>query len=121
MHRSQPVVVVVALACVGVLAACGDDEPTPSAAGAEDCETVTVDIGDFAFEPTPVDVGVCDSVVWTNAHDQAHTSTGDGDVAWSTGNLAPGETSEPVTFDDTGEHTYICALHPFMQGVVSVT
>jgi plastocyanin len=102
-----------------LIAACGDDEPTP-AAGAGDCETVAVDIGDFAFEPTPVEVDACDAVVWTNAHDQAHTATGNGDVTWNTGNLAPGSSSEPVTFEEPGEHTYICALHPFMQGVVAV-
>ena len=82
---------------------------------------MTVEIGEFVFEPTPVEVGVCDSVVWTNGHDQAHTATGTGDQSWNTGNLAPGTTSEPVRFEAPGELTYICALHPFMQGVVSVT
>ena len=118
MRRSRPVVV--ALACLGLAAGCGDDEPTP-VAGASDCTTVTVEIGDFAFDPTPVAIGACDSVVWTNTHDQAHTSTGTGDVDWTTGNLQPGATSDPVTFDEPGQHPYICALHPFMQGVVSVT
>jgi plastocyanin len=118
MPRSQPVAI--ALLAVAALAACGGDDVTPTA-GAGGCETVTVEIGDFAFEPTPVEVGTCDSVVWTNAHDQAHTATGAGDVAWNTGNLAPGSSSAPVTFDEPGEHPYICALHPFMQGVVAVT
>ena len=105
---------------LGALAACGDDDPTPTAAGAG-CETVAVEIGAFAFEPTPVEIGACDSVTWTNVHDQAHTSTGSGEVAWTTGNLQPGDTSQPVTFDEPGDHPYICALHPFMQGVVSVS
>ena len=121
MHRSQPVVAAAALVCLGLFAACGDDDEATPVEGAADCTTVTVDIGDFAFDPTPVEVGTCDSVVWTNAHDQAHTSTGNGAQTWTTGNLAPGATSEPVTFDELGEHTYICALHPFMQGVVTVT
>lgn len=119
MHRSRPVVTLLLVAALP-LAACGDDEPTPTAAG-DDCTTVTVDIGDFAFEPTPVEIGTCDSVVWTNVHDQAHTATGSGDIDWNTGNLAAGSSSEPVTFDAPGDHPYICALHPFMQGVVSVT
>jgi plastocyanin len=56
-----------------------------------------------------------------NAHDQAHTSTGTGDQDWSTGNIQPGASSEPVTFDDAGTFTYICALHPFMKGEVEVS
>ncbi len=121
MRRSQPVVAVLvaALAAFGV-AACGDDSPTP-VVGAADCETVTVEIGAFVFEPTPVEVGVCDSVVWTNAHDQAHTATGNGDQTWNTGTIAPGASSAPVRFEQAGRLTYLCALHPFMTGVVSVT
>ncbi len=119
MPRSRPVAVAL-LAGAALLPACGDDAAT-TRVGAGDCREVTVEIGDFRFEPTPVEIGACDSVVWTNAHDQAHTSTGNGTVTWSTGDLAPGATSEPVLFEEAGEHTYICALHPFMQGVVTVT
>ena len=103
-----------------VAAGCGDDEPTP-VAGGDDCTTVTVEIGDFDYAPTPVEIEACDSVVWTNAHDQAHTATASSDDEWTTGNLQPGESSEPVAFDEPGEHPYLCALHPFMQGVVAVT
>ncbi|MDP1820633.1 MAG: hypothetical protein Q8K58_12200 [Acidimicrobiales bacterium] len=136
-----------ALALTGALglAACGDtgdDEagsddtaaPADTAEGtteggsseAVDCEaspgeTVTVDIPEFMFDPDPVTVGVCDSVVWSNSHSQAHTSTGQGDKTWSTGNIQAGEMSEPVLFDAAGELTYICALHPFMKGTVEVS
>ena len=119
MRRSRPAVAA-ALALLGALAACGDDDPTPTAAGAG-CETVAVEIGAFAFEPTPVEIGACDSVTWTNVHDQAHTATGEGDATFTTGNLQPGDSSEPVLFEEPGDVTYICALHPFMQGVVSVS
>ena len=83
--------------------------------------TVTVEIPEFAFSPTPVQVKACDSVVWENTHTQAHTSTGKGDKAWSTGNIADGATSDPVLFDQTGSFAYICALHPFMKGTVEVS
>lgn len=99
---------------------------TTPADGATDCatspgETVTVEIPEFAFAPNPVEVHVCDSIVWKNTHDQPHTATGNGDVAWNTGNIAPGSESEPVLFDQAGELTYICALHPFMKGTVEVS
>lgn len=39
--------------------------------------------------PTPVKVGVCDSVMWKNTHTQAHTSTGNGAQTWTTGSPSP--------------------------------
>lgn len=115
-------------------AACGDtgdgdedaaaEEPNGEAPSGEatagDCETVTVDIPEFAFEPDPVEIKACDSIVWSNSHSQPHTSTGNGEQTWSTGNIDSGESGEPVAFDDSGTFTYICALHPFMQGTVEV-
>lgn len=122
--------VVTSVLVLVALAACGGDSEGDSTAAATDttavdCDgagrTVTVDIGDFVFEPTPLEIERCDAVVWTNSHDQAHTSTGDGTQKWSTGNIAPGETSsEAVQFPAAGDFTYICALHPFMKGTVTV-
>ncbi len=125
MHRSaRGLLAVVALLGGLGLAACGDTD-APQAA-AEDCgdapgKTVTVEIGDFVFDPTPVEVGRCDEVVWHNVHSQAHTSTGNATQRWNTGNLAPDATSGPIRFEDAGEFTYICALHPFMEGTVEVS
>lgn len=118
-----------ATVAVAATAACdGDsDGEQPAAAGGAlaTCDTpgrtVTVTIDEFVFDPTPVEVERCDEVVWTNGHDQAHTSTGDAGQKWSTGNIAPGETSaEAVQFEKAGSFTYICALHPFMKGTVTV-
>jgi plastocyanin len=112
------------LAALGT-AGCGD---TTDDAAAEpvDCaahpgQTVTVEIGDFVFDPTPVQVEACDSVVWHNGHDQAHTATATGAQAWNTGNLQPDATSEPVAFPAAGDFTYMCALHPFMKASVEVS
>jgi len=66
-------------------------------------------------------VNACDEIVWSNTHDQAHTSTRSGDLGWSTDNIAAGAQSEPIVFDTPGELTYMCALHPFMTGTVEVS
>ena len=84
-------------------------------------DTVTVEIGDFLFDPEALEITAGQSVVWENVHDQAHTSTGNGDQDWNTQNVAPGESSDPVLFEDAGTFTYICALHPFMHGTVEVS
>ena len=132
-------VLTASLALAGLLglSACGDtskgessSETTTTAAGggsgpAADCsspgETVTVDIADFKFDPTPVKVSACDEVEWKNTDEQAHTSTGNGAQQWSTGNIQPGDTSDPVAFDTPGTYTYQCALHPFMKATVEVS
>lgn len=124
-RRRRLLLAVVVVTALG-LGACGETSGDGDAAatepcGAEDGTTVVVEIPDFTFQPDPVAVDRCDDVVWLNAHDQAHTSTGDGEQRWSTGNLAPGDRSEPVSFEEAGAHTYLCALHPFMTGTVEVT
>lgn len=114
-------VAVVILLCAAFGCSGDDDgggEAADTATGSG--ETVTVDIGDFVFDPTPVTISVGQSVVWENVHDQAHTSSGNGDQTWDSGPLAPGESSEPVTFDEAGTFTYLCGLHPFMEGTVEV-
>jgi plastocyanin len=79
-----------------------------------------VEIPAFRFDPDPVRIKAGTAVVWHNAHDQAHTSTGAGAMPWNTGTLAPGRASAPVTFAKPGTYPYICALHPFMKGTVEV-
>lgn len=122
-HRTLAVATV-ALAAVA-LAACGDttaDEPASAAGCAVGAgETVTVEIPEFAFSPDPVQISTCDEIVWENTHDQPHTSTGKGEQTWSTGNVAPGASAEPVRFEEAGSFSYICALHPFMTGTVEVS
>lgn len=130
-----------------LLAACGDDgdsgdtaapSDTPStdaatettaasggsgqggSAGGDGGE-VTVEIPAFEFSPDPVQISVGDSIVWSNTHNQPHTSTGNGDFQWDTGSIAGGEAAEPVTFTEAGTFSYICAFHPFMEGTVEVS
>jgi plastocyanin len=126
MRRHVRVLTLLGVTAIGLtaFAGCGDttaDEPAASAECAPGAgATVTVEIPEFMFEPTPVQINACDSVVWKNTHDQAHTSTGKGDKAWSTGNITAGTESDPVLFEETGSFAYICALHPFMKGTVEV-
>jgi plastocyanin len=105
---------------MSALVACGGGESTPTASGSS-CRTVVVSIGAFTFDPVPVNVHPCDSVVWKNTHNQAHTSTGSGATSWNTGNIQPGTTSKAVPFRHAGTFAYVCALHPFMHGEVEVS
>jgi plastocyanin len=84
-------------------------------------EATEVLIENFAFDPPHIQVAAGDTVTWTQGADGApHTATADDDT-FDSGNLTDeGETFE-FTFDDPGEYSYFCELHPEMLGLVTVT
>jgi plastocyanin len=77
-----------------------------------------------AYAPNPIQVGVGDTVTWTNDDAQPHTATS-GENATPDGRfdssiMAPGATFD-FTFTEPGEYPYFCLLHPNMVGTVSVS
>jgi plastocyanin len=77
-----------------------------------------------AFQPNPIQVGVGDTVTWTNDDAQPHTATSGQnatpDGTFDSGIMAPQGTFEH-TFTEAGEFPYFCLLHPNMVGTVSVS
>src|ERR671915_235523 len=77
-----------------------------------------------AYQPNPVQVGVGDTVTWTNDDAQPHTATSGQnatpDGTFDSSIMAPGATFEH-TFTEAGEYPYFCLLHPNMVGTVSVS
>lgn len=84
--------------------------------GASAAADGSVSIQDFFFSPASVTVGVGDSVTWTNNGQETHNASGNG---ISTGNLDSGE-SGSATFSSAGSFSYICSIHPQMNGTVRV-
>ena len=98
-------------------------------------ETVTVDQcpgssnaeNDCFFVLKEVTIKKGDTVIWTNSDSATHTVTS-GDVddpdTWGrifdSGLAKPGSTFE-FTFDTADEYPYLCQLHPWMVGKVTVT
>jgi amicyanin len=87
---------------------------TPAPSGAE----AKVSISNFAFDPVALTVKVGTTVTWTNNDIVAHTVTFT-DVADSPV-LNRGDHFSR-TFTEAGTYSYICSIHPFMQGMVVVT
>lgn len=77
-----------------------------------------VEINNFAFEPSRLEVRVGDIVEWNNRDLAPHTATADND-GWSTGLVKNGATSRLV-MTQPGEHAYHCAYHPNMRAVIAV-
>jgi plastocyanin len=124
--------VLLVLLIVGAAACGGDDDSASSdattTAPAADAATsspaasgqAVVDIADFAFGPADVEVAVGQELVWSNGDEFAHTAHSDDDE-FDTGEIAPGATSDPVSFDEPGTYSYHCGIHNSMTGTVTVT
>lgn len=74
----------------------------------------------WCFSPNPIRITAGSTVTWTNTTGPTHTSTSN-TGAWNTGNIAPGTTSNAVSFPTAGTFTYHCAIHPSMTGSVIVS
>ena len=77
-----------------------------------------VTIVDFQFNPGTITVHTGDTITWTNTGAQPHTATAD-DHSFDTGVLKKGQ-SASHTFSTPGTFSYICTIHPFMKGTVTV-
>ncbi len=73
-----------------------------------------VDIRNFVYAPTPIELQPGDTIVFVNHDVVPHTATAR-DTAWDTGEILPGDTVRVVP--NAGE--YFCVYHPNMTAVVA--
>jgi len=120
------------LAGLAVAAGCFSEHSTtgPSGGASAVCSlplepgvsgSTLVAIRDFAFLPNDVHVKSGSSVTWLNcepAGTPSHTTTSDQGV-WNSPLLAPGQAFTQA-FNTPGVFPYICAVHPFMTGSITV-
>jgi len=78
----------------------------------------SLNMEDFRFFPSRVQVPVGSTVTWMNAGAAIHTAT-DMKGAFDTGDVLS-NASASVTFDAAGTYTYTCLPHPWMVGQVIV-
>jgi plastocyanin len=120
VKRILTITVVIAALGTG-LAACGgygDDSSqtaaAPSAGGAK------VSVQDNTFKPGDIKVKSGDTVTFTNDGAVAHTVTATEGADFDSGTLAPGKSFSFVA-SGHGKLTYVCTIHPGMQGTIKVT
>ncbi|MCU1501560.1 MAG: hypothetical protein JWM12_914 [Ilumatobacteraceae bacterium] len=87
---------------------------TPAAGGD------AVSIKDFSFQPDPLSIPAGSAVTWTNADGTTHNIQSADHTFDSPDNLATGD-SFTHTFATAGTFTFICGIHPQMNGTVVVT
>lgn len=89
--------------------------PTTEAPGSGVME---ISIVDFNFDPAEMEVPVGTTVRWTNNDSFDHNVRAD-DGTFESETLGGGDTYE-FTFETAGTFSYICGIHPSMQGTITV-
>ncbi|SES42992.1 cupredoxin domain-containing protein [Actinokineospora terrae] len=106
----------IAAALVLALTGCGTDSAsTPSAPATGDA---TVEIKNFTFTPQQLTVVVGTTVTWKFTDTAKHNVTASG-KSFASDDLSDGATFTH-TFDKPGEYPYICSLHQYMTGTITV-
>ena len=111
-------------ATVLLAAGCGDDpSSSPSAGGgaAGEAKLVEVTIEGVKYVPMQATVPAGGAVKWTNSDNPSHTVTyvdGPGE-RFDSGTLAPGDGFEQ-RFSKPGTVNYVCKIHPFQKGTITI-
>jgi plastocyanin len=96
---------------------------TGTAAKPANGKKVTVDMHNIQFQPKAITVKKGTTVVWKNmdavAHDVTKTGGPGPQFASGTGNLQQGDVYKQ-TFSTAGKITYVCTIHPGMDGTITV-
>jgi plastocyanin len=90
----------------------------PAKPGGEAPRAETVEMVDFAFEPSRATIEVGGKVTWKNQGQAPHTATADDD-SFDTGTVDAGKLAAE-TFKEAGTFSYICTIHPDMKGTIEV-
>ncbi|MFB2769144.1 cupredoxin family copper-binding protein [Pelatocladus sp. BLCC-F211] len=79
----------------------------------------TVKIHNFKFEPANLAIGVGKTVQFINVDEEPHTAT----ATDGTFNSKALDTNQTWNYTATkpGTYPYICSIHPFMKGTLTVT
>lgn len=81
--------------------------------------TVSIDIRNFAYQPSEVTVKKGTIVKWVNGDSVIHTVTSTDGRFTSSGDLGK-DTTHQAQFNTIGTYDYYCIPHPFMKGKVIV-
>lgn len=112
-----------AVLSAALLTGCGkdDDAMTTSSAAGDAKTTDTIRIVDFVYDPTPAIVRAGDTISVANADAAPHTLTdaAPSATAFDSGTIQ-GRATGSLTIDKPGTYDYVCELHPFMKGEITV-
>ncbi|QIQ01310.1 cupredoxin domain-containing protein [Streptomyces liangshanensis] len=93
--------------------------PPASASPSGNAKT-KITINNFKFMPDTITVAPGTKITVTNNDTTTHTLTAITDKAWNTGDIAPGKSATFTAPTKPGAYKYMCTIHPFMKGTLTV-
>ena len=78
-------------------------------------------IDNFTFSPATLTVTPGEKVTVVNKDSTTHTVTATGNKAFDTGDIASGATTTFTAPSTDGSYPYICTIHQFMHGTLTVS
>ncbi|MDJ0464288.1 cupredoxin domain-containing protein [Streptomyces sp. H27-C3] len=90
---------------------------SPSPSGDKEAK---ITIKDFTFEPANLTVAPGTKVTVVNEDSAPHTVTAGGDKPFDTGNIAAGKRATFTAPSRAGKYAYICTIHQYMKGSLTV-
>lgn len=131
LRRHRLLLIVVAFALVGSMAAVGCSKSSKTATTTTKATSTTaksvnagavITISEYQFSPAQVTIKAGQSVEWKNDGNVAHTVTETTTPrTFASADINPGQ-SYTQTFDKPGTYNYVCSIHPDrMQGSIVVT
>ncbi|MFF2846861.1 cupredoxin family copper-binding protein [Streptomyces sp. NPDC058001] len=121
-----------AAVCLLALTACsnggggGSSTPSGSVSGSASAsgtgQAAVIVIKNFAFEPSTLTVAPGTKVTIRNEDSVTHTLTASGGgKPFDTGDIAAGASGTFAAPSGAGSYPYICTIHPFMKGTLTVS
>ena len=80
----------------------------------------TVNISNYAYQPSAATVKVGTKVTFVNHDATAHTATAGSSPGFDTGSIKPNDKAT-VTLTKPGTYSYICQFHPFMKATITAS
>lgn len=132
MRRSTPMLSLLLIAGLLALAGCGGGKSSSSSTTSAPASTpsttssgggsgpVAVTMKDIAFSPTTVTVKVGQKITWTNDDSVDHNVTSQSGEKIASSNFGKGGTFS-FTPTKAGTISYVCTIHPGMDGKIIVT
>jgi plastocyanin len=95
------------------------DQPKEQPQTSQQTADATVKIRNFKFEPANLAIAVGKTVQFINVDEEPHTAT----ATDGTFNSKALDTNQTWNYTATkpGTYPYICSVHPFMKGTLTVT
>lgn len=95
----------------------GPGDRAPQTPVLSETEEVVVEIREYDFWPRDLTVRPGTEVTWINRDDVPHDATSAD--SWGTG-LLKNDDSSSISFDEPGSYEYVCTVHPYMTGTLTV-